>query len=89
MLFWWHVYRRAKPPCMDLSKRSEAATAQSWSIRLAKTQEFLRIIGTDEEISQIMGERYQDVVKALEGSQAFVFTETQREGADEAMVGVE
>ena len=89
MLFRWDVYRREKPPRMELSKRSEAAAAKSWSIRLAKTQECLRTIGTDEEISQIMGERYQDVVKALEGSQAFVIMETRREEADEAMVGVE
>ena len=88
-LLLWHIYRWDKPPRIGLEKRAKATAAQSWSIRLAETQEFLRTIGTDEEISQIMGERYQDVVKALEGSQAFAVTETQREEADEAMVGIE
>lgn len=59
--------------------------AQQWSVRLDDTRELLRTIGTEEEISQIMGERYHDLVKALEGSQAFVVTETQREEAREGI----
>lgn len=77
-----------KPPTVDLVKKHEAMAAQHWSVRLADAREFLKSIGTDEEISQIMGERYQDVGQALEGSRAFVITETERE-ADEAMVGIE
>ena len=59
--------------------------AQQWSVRLDDTRELLRTIGTEEEISRIMGERYRDLVKALEGSQAFVVTETQREEAREGI----
>lgn len=81
------VYLYSEPPRIDLIKRDDAVAAQNWSIRLADAQKLLRTIGTDEEISQIMGERYQDVMKALEGSQAFVIAETRREEVDEEMVG--
>jgi len=74
---------------MDFAKHHEAMAAQHRRIRLAEAQKVLRNIGTDEEISQIMGERYTDVVEALEGSQAFAVTEIQGEEADEAMVGIE
>ena len=73
---------------LDLIKYDKVTTVQSWSTRLANAQKLLKTIGTDEEISQIMGERYRDVVKALEGSQVFVITETHREEAGEAMVGL-
>jgi hypothetical protein len=50
----------------------------------------LESIGTDEEISQIMGERYSDVGKALEGSQVFVTADAQNElETEDAMVGIE
>lgn len=89
-LFDLKPYRRRKPPCMDLVKKREAMAAQHWSVRLADARALLKSIGTDEEISQIMGERYRDVEKALEGSQAFVVTETGKEEGDvEAMVGIE
>ena len=68
-------------PRINLIKSREAMAAQQWSVRLANTRELLRTIGTEEEISQIMGERYRDFVKALEGSRAFAVTETQREEA--------
>ena len=74
---WW-----SKSPQMKLTKTHETIAAQQWSVRLADTRELLKTIGMEEEISQIMGERYQDLVKALEGSQAFVITETQREGTN-------
>ena len=75
----------SKFPRINLSKSREAMAAQRWSVRLDNTLELLRTIGTEEEMSQIMGERYQDFVKALEGSQAFVVTETQREEATEGI----
>jgi hypothetical protein len=78
-----------KPPRMGLTKSDEAMAAQHWGIRLADTQKLLKAIGTDEEISRIMGERYQDVVKALEGSQPFVITKTRGNEVDESMVGIE
>ena len=77
------------PSTMDLTKTHQALAAQNWSTRVGDAREVLKSIGTDEEISQIMGERYGDVEKALEGSKAFVITEIEREEADEAMVGVE
>ena len=77
------------PASMDLTKTHHALAAQKWNVRVADAREVLRGIGTDEEVSQIMGERYGDVEKALEGSKAFVITEIEREEGDEAMDGVE
>jgi len=87
-LFCKGFYLNAEPPRVELIKYDDAVAARNWSARLADAQKLLRTIGTDEEISQIMGERYQDVMKALEGSQAFVIAETRREEVDEEMVGM-
>ena len=88
-LFEWKVNRRKRPPYMELTKTGKVMELQHWSVRLAGARGLLKSIGTDEEISQIMGERYPDVEKALEGSQAFVMAGTQREEAEEVMVGIE
>lgn len=74
----WMPHWHPKPPRITLTKEHAAMAAQHWSIRCADAQKLLGTIGAAEEISRIMGERYPDVVKALEGSQAFVVTETQR-----------
>ena len=70
---------------MDLTKKHGAIAGQDWNVRLGDTQKVLESIGTEEEISRIMGERYRDVGKALEGSQAFVIIE----GEDEQMDGIQ
>ena len=81
-------YRRGCPT--KLTKTHEAEAAQHWSVRLADARKLLNSIGTEEEISRIMGERYRDVEKALEGSQAFGTAGTQGEiEADDALVGIE
>lgn len=77
---WGH-----EPPWMDLTKKHEAIAGQDWSVRLSDTQKVLESIGTEEEISRIMGERYRDVGKALEGSQAFVIIKAE----DEPMDGIQ
>ena len=83
-------YRPGKGPARDLIKEHVTKAAQHWNVRLADTRKLLESIGTDDEISQIMGERYGDVEKALEGSQAFVFAGARREPEKEdAMVGIE
>lgn len=74
---------------MDLVKTPEALAAQNWSVRLCNAREFLEVVGTEEEICEIMGERSQDFKRALEGSQAFTVTEAGREEADEEMEGIE
>lgn len=61
-----------QPPRMELTKKQVAMAAQHWSVRLSDALELLKSIGTDEEISRIMGERYPDVEEALKGSRAFV-----------------
>lgn len=79
-----------QPYTVELIKNHVAEAAQHWTVRLADTRKMLESIGTNEEISQIMGERWPDVEKALEGSQAFVIGETQGElETEDAMVGIE
>ena len=80
--YWWK-----KPPTMDLTKTAEGLGARYWSVRLADTRKMLEKIGTEEEVCEIMGDRWEDLKKALEGSQAFVVTETGREkGGEEEMI---
>lgn len=75
---------------VEFIKNHEAEAAQDWSVRLADARKMLKDIGTDEEISQIMGERHSDVEKALEGSQAFVTSETGKGfEKEDAMTGIE
>jgi hypothetical protein len=82
--------RHGPPASLEYVKKRAAEAAQHWSVRLADTRKMLASIGTDEQISEIMGERYADVEKALEGSQAFVIVGTEGElETEEAMVGVE
>jgi len=85
------ILGRERDACCDIStyviKYDKAAVVQSWSTRLADTQQLLETIGTDKEISQIMGV----LPRCREGSrriQVFVITETQREEADGSMVGL-
>jgi len=80
-------YRR--PPRMQLTKKHAAMAAQNWSDRLSDALKMLKSIGTDDEISKIMGGRYPDVEKALKRSQAFVMAEAPRSVAEEVMVGIE
>ena len=73
-----------------LTKTHEAEAARHWSVRLADTRKLLNSIGTEDEVSRIMGERYRDVERALEGSQAFETAGAQGGiEADDAMVGIE
>jgi hypothetical protein len=78
------TYFRGEGPVV-FTKTHEAEAVQHWSVRVADARKLLEDIGTDEEISQIMGERYGDVEKALEGSQAFVM----ELGRGDVMVGIE
>ena len=83
---WYRGYWESP---LEVNKRHEAQAAQDWNVRLADTRKLLDTIGTDEEISQIMGERYSDVEKALEGSQAFVTMGTEEAlETEDRMVGL-
>ena len=82
--------RYSRYPSVKLVKKHEAEAAQHWSVRLADARKFLAAIGTDEEISKIMGGRYSDFEKALGGSHAFVASRTRRAlETGGAMVGIE
>lgn len=71
----------------EYKKKHEALAVQYLSVRVADARKLLESIGTEEDISRIMGERYLDVEKALEGSQAFVHV--RKAGTGEGMVGME
>lgn len=75
---------RDEPGYVELRKTRAAEVGQDWRVRLVEAEKLVKCIGEgEEEISEIMGERYSDVEKALEGSQAFVMIE------EDEMVGIE
>lgn len=80
----WHY---STPDSVKLTKNKKADAARCWSIRVVGARKLLSGIGTDEEISKIMGERYPDVERALEGSQAFVTSKARREPGTEEWDG--
>lgn len=65
---------------MVLTKNHKTMVARS---PCCDTRDFLKSIGTDEEISRFMGDQLRRL------SQAFVRAETQREEVEEAIVGIE
>lgn len=67
----------ATRPChsIKVKKLPEVVLASTWEERDGEAREFLRSIGTDEEVSIIMGDRYRDVMDALEGIRPFVETD--------------
>jgi hypothetical protein len=55
-------------------KQPALLAASSWKPRVAEAKKLLKSIGDEGVILKLMGHRYSDVVKALEGTQPFIFT---------------
>ncbi|KAF5383237.1 hypothetical protein D9615_004868 [Tricholomella constricta] len=66
--------RSGSPHGVAVTKRPEIVSAQQWQTRVAQAKVFMRNIGDDDAISQLMGNRYGDVMKALTGLQPFALT---------------
>jgi hypothetical protein len=68
----FETIRRGSPYGVLVTKRPEVVAASKWESRVARAKTFLRTIGDDNTISKLMGNRYADVLRALQGTQPFV-----------------
>ncbi|KAF9044406.1 hypothetical protein BJ165DRAFT_198051 [Panaeolus papilionaceus] len=71
--------RRGTPYTLVVSKRPEMMASLKWREVHAAALAFLRSIGgTDAELKEVMQERYDDVVKALQGTKTFVMSASSK-----------
>ncbi|RXW16751.1 hypothetical protein EST38_g9105 [Candolleomyces aberdarensis] len=63
--------KRGQPHTLVISKRPEILALYTWEGKRAAAINFLRGVGDDSVLMVIMGERYTDVVNAVEGRRAF------------------
>ena len=73
-LVTFQTIRRGSPHGVSVTKRPEIVAASQWTSRVAQAKTFLRTIGDDDILSRLMGNRYADVLKALQGTQQFILT---------------
>jgi hypothetical protein len=73
-LVTYQTIRRGSPYGVLVTKRPEVVAASKWESRVAQTKTFLRTIGDDNVISNLMGNRFADVLRALQGTQPFILT---------------
>jgi hypothetical protein len=73
-LISYTTIRRGTPHGVLVTKLPEVVTVSSWISHVAEAKELLKSIGDDAVISKLMGDRYDDVVKALQGTQPFILT---------------
>ncbi|KAF8067731.1 hypothetical protein FPV67DRAFT_1153315 [Lyophyllum atratum] len=66
--------RIGSPHGLQVTKVPDVVASQTWVGRVAQAKVFLRSIGNDDDLSQLMGNRYGDVIKALMGAQQFAVT---------------
>lgn len=59
------------PHTLVVTKKVEMLERCTWKGRQRAAMEFLKLFGTDEELAGIVKERYGDVLKAIQGTQAF------------------
>lgn len=70
----FQTIRSGSPYGIQVTKRPEIVAALQWNTRVAHAHSFLRSFGDDDALSKLMGNRYGDVMKALQGSQQFILT---------------
>ncbi|KAF8629388.1 hypothetical protein AX17_005684 [Amanita inopinata Kibby_2008] len=63
---------------VKVTKVAKVLAAARWEGQLADAKKFLNMVGTDEQIEKFMGDRYEDLMKALEGNESFVLDEEGR-----------
>jgi hypothetical protein len=68
------VFRHSSPHGLVVTKQPALLAASSWKHRVAEAKKLLKSIGDEDVISKLMGRQYSDMVKALEGTQPFIFT---------------
>ena len=63
--------RSGRPYTLVVTKKPEVVTILQWQSRLTEAKTFLSSIGDEKTIAKVMGARFVDVQKALEGTQMF------------------
>ena len=71
-LVTFHTVRSGSPHTLVVTKKPEVAAVLQWQTRQTEARAFLSSIGDANVIATIMGPRYGDVQKALDGTQEFV-----------------
>ncbi|KAK0489113.1 hypothetical protein IW261DRAFT_395208 [Armillaria novae-zelandiae] len=67
----YEIVRTGRPQGLLMRKRPEVLASLQWSTRQAEAKTFLNMIGDDNAISTLVGRRYADVLRALEGMKQF------------------
>jgi hypothetical protein len=67
----YSTIRSGSPHGLVVTKKQEIVAASQWLGRQRDAKTFLEKIGSDTTIAGIMGDRYADVAKALDGTQQF------------------
>jgi hypothetical protein len=70
-LVTYTTIRSGSPHGLVVTKSKEIVAAAEWLIRQGDAKSLLGKIGSDAVIARIMGSRYADVAKALDGTQQF------------------
>ncbi|CAA7268308.1 unnamed protein product [Cyclocybe aegerita] len=65
-----------RPYGVQITKRPEVVRDAQWPVRQKEAKAFLASIGSDELVQKIMGDRYADVVSAINGMQVFGMVRT-------------
>ncbi|KAK0501477.1 hypothetical protein EDD18DRAFT_1066392 [Armillaria luteobubalina] len=71
-LVTYEIVRTGRPQGLLVRKRPEVLASLQWSTRQAEAKTFLNIIGDEDVISKLVGRRYADVLRALEGTKQFI-----------------
>ncbi|KAG6835403.1 hypothetical protein H0H93_001817 [Arthromyces matolae] len=66
--------RFGSPYRVQVTKVPQIVALQEWEGKAADAKEFLLSIGDDSALERLMGNRFEDVQKALSGAQPFIFT---------------
>jgi len=79
--------RSGTPHQLVVKKHKEIVEAARWAGRQKQAKVFLASIGTDDTIAKIMGSRYADVRRALDGTQPFAVAAGSKAGPSGASAG--
>ncbi|KAK0202772.1 hypothetical protein DFS33DRAFT_1385141 [Desarmillaria ectypa] len=71
VLVTYEIVRMGRAQGLLVRKRPDALASLQWSTQQANARTFLSMIGDDNVISKLVGRRYADVLRALEGTKQF------------------
>ncbi|KAJ7597567.1 hypothetical protein C8J56DRAFT_920394, partial [Mycena floridula] len=68
----FRIQNYGRPQPIIVTKNKKAIAVQDWNVKQKEARLFLRNIGFAETISQLVGPRYADLLRAIDGSAPFV-----------------